>query len=118
MDALVAHVAATGVVIPMPVVVWVVAALGILLRSEQLSLRSRSAPQFVVDLFWNSERRIALADGRARLEARADDVLDASQLAAVNVVDVLPNRFMRAALRAALDNLFVLVRGAHQLPAF
>ena len=40
------------------------------------------------------------------------------ELAAVNVVDRLPNRLVRAALRAALDDLFVLVRSVDQLPAF
>ena len=79
MDALVAHVAVAGVVVPVPIVVQ--------LGPIQIDLRRRAAPQVVVDVLGNLQRLVELADGLPRLVARADDAQNLAELAAVNELD-------------------------------
>src|SRR5450755_618301 len=84
MDALVADVATPGVEIPMPIVVE--------LRAIQIDLRGRSAPKVVIDRSRDLERPIKFADARARLVARADDVINLPEFAFPHILDRLLNR--------------------------
>src|SRR3954465_12610081 len=110
MDTLVSHVAAARIKIPMPVVMRIVAALRIALRTVERPLRCRTAPQLVVNLLRYRKWMINLSNRRPPLVARADDVLNAPQLPSADIFDSISNRFARAPLCAALNNPLVFVR--------
>ncbi len=109
-DALVAHVAAAGVVVPMPIVVqfWPI----------KIDLSRRAAPEFVIDLFWNHQRFVELTDPHPRLVAGADDVQNLPELAAMNVFNRFAQRLVRPRLRTTLDDSIVVIGSVRKLPAF
>lgn len=94
MDALVPHVAVTGVEVPVPVVVQ--------LRAVQVDLLRRSTPQVVVDRGGDVERLVELADALAGLVAGTDRILDRTELAALHIGNRLLEARARPGLRAAL----------------
>src|SRR5687767_9932001 len=87
------------------------------LGTIQIDLRGRPAPQVVIYGTRNLERRIALADARARLITRADDALHFAELAAADELHGVFEGLARAGLRAALDDAVVLVGRVDKLPA-
>src|SRR5204863_2902517 len=109
-SALIADVTAARVEIPMPIVMQFL--------THERQFHRRPAPQIVIEARRNRLRTIDFANAAARFVAQSARDLILSQVALLDPFHGLFDSEAGAALRARLDNFFVLARGFDDFMSF